>query len=200
MGVAPSAPSLACVSRAVCPPRGSGHGHGHLAFGFLLLYPWLSGYRAGVHTHTAGLEALSQSWLPSCDVGCRLRGTFSCLTCVYTNGRWCSVQQHCGDASRRRRWRTFHSDVLNSFQVQLPTLLWRAIAVCDCPGGHSRIRTLARSASVHQHSVHLEPAPTWPRSTYVWVFTLVPVAQGLQGGCAYPYCRAGSPEPVVVTL
>ena len=36
--------------------------------------------------------------------------------------------------------------------------------------------------------------------TYVWVLTLVPVAQGLQGWRTYPYRRAGSPELAVVTL
>ena len=56
--------SLACVSRRMCPPRASCHGHGQLTFGSLLMYVWLSGCRAGVHTHTTQLEALSQSWSP----------------------------------------------------------------------------------------------------------------------------------------
>ena len=36
-----------------------------LRCGSLLLYPWLSGCRAGVHTHTTEPEALSQLWSPS---------------------------------------------------------------------------------------------------------------------------------------
>ena len=112
--------------------RGSFHGHGHPTFGFILLYLWLSGCRAGVHTHTTGLEALSQSWLPSGDVGCRSLGAFTCL-CL-----------------------TSHM----STSRQLP----------------------------------------WPRAPYVWVLTLIPVAQRLQGWRTYPYCRAGSPEPVLVAL
>ncbi len=31
----------------------------------------------------------------------------------------------------------------------------------------------------------------------MWVLTLIPVAQRLQGWRTYPYHRAGSPEPVV---
>ena len=78
-GIASEVPSLACVSRRTCPPRASFHGHGRLTFGSLLLYPWLSGYRAGVHTHTTELEALSQSWSPYGGVWNRLGGAFSCL-------------------------------------------------------------------------------------------------------------------------
>ena len=36
-----------------------------LRCGSLLLYPWLCGYRFGVHTHTTEPEALSQLWSPS---------------------------------------------------------------------------------------------------------------------------------------
>ncbi len=47
---------------------------------------------------------------------------------------------------------------------------------------------------------HLEPQLPWPRTPYVWVVSLIPVAQRLQDCCTHPYHRAGSPEPVVDTL
>ena len=43
----------------------------------LLLCPWLRACRAGVYTHTASLEALSYSWLPSGNVGYRSVGAFT---------------------------------------------------------------------------------------------------------------------------
>ena len=76
-GVGSEVPSLACVSHCTCPPRASSHGHGRLTFGSLLLYPWLSGCRAGVHTHTTEPEALSQSWESRGGLTYRLTGAIS---------------------------------------------------------------------------------------------------------------------------
>ena len=68
------------VGTARRPCEVSSGGLSDLRFGFLFLYPWLSGCRAGVHTHTTELEALSQSWESRGGLTYRLTGAISWLS------------------------------------------------------------------------------------------------------------------------